>query len=146
MATATVSITFEATDEADADAKVEQWTLHEGCTVFVSVTSRGSQSTTDESGNLVPMPPPPPWLSALDPVSVIQNGGQVTLRTLGSDFSSSAVITFGGVQLPTAFVSSGELYTTIDASLGGHAPGTFDVLVRQDGTESMALPFTIKTQ
>ena len=68
MANAQVSISFEALDEDDARSKIEGWTLHEGCNVFVAVTSAAPPATTDANGNVVPVetpeletaPPPEP--------------------------------------------------------------------------------------
>jgi hypothetical protein len=104
------------------------------------------ETTVDPTTPEWPVPPEVPsefLLAALDPESVQQGVGQVTLRALGSGFTSVAKIVLDGVELPTAFRSSGELTTTVDASEGGHAAGTFDVLVRQDGQDSVARPFTI---
>jgi hypothetical protein len=83
-------------------------------------------------------------LFGLTPDDVTQGvGQQVELHLQGQGFTTTARIVFDEIELATAYVSDSELYCTIDASIGGHAPGTFDVLVRQDGQETEALSFTI---
>jgi len=141
MPMANVGITFECVDEADAQAKIATWTLHPGCQVFTSITAGSSDAITDEGGGVVERI----YLNELDPPSVVQGVGSVTLRCLGSGFTDTAKIVLDGTELPTAYRGSGELTTTIDASTGGHAPGTFDVLVRQEEQETGTLSFTIET-
>jgi hypothetical protein len=82
-------------------------------------------------------------LLRLEPDTVVQGIGQVQLHVHGAGYTTTARIVFGATELATAYVSATELYCTIDASSGGHAPGTFDVLVRQGGKDTKALPFTI---
>jgi hypothetical protein len=82
-------------------------------------------------------------VSSLDPGTVTQGIGDVQVHVRGQEFVPGARIVFDGIELATAFVSPAELYCTVDAKLGGHAPGTFGVLVRQEGQDSATLPFTI---
>lgn len=51
-----VSVTFEATDKADAETKIRAWSLHEGCNVFVSVREDLPQQQTDSAGKVQPVP------------------------------------------------------------------------------------------
>jgi hypothetical protein len=92
-----------------------------------------------------PEPEPGAELISLDPATVVQNGGDVQVTVHGSGFNNdTAVIVFDAVPVATAFVDVDELFFTVNASVGGHAVGTFDVLVRQDGVDTAALPFTIE--
>ena len=60
MATANVSVTFECSDQADAQKKLEKWKLHEGCKVIMQVTEMGVPREADDKGNIVPAPEPAP--------------------------------------------------------------------------------------
>jgi hypothetical protein len=84
----------------------------------------------------------PPALTELRPSEVTQSG-QVQVHAIGAYFTNTARLVLDGVELATAFVSSTELYCTIDASVGGHAPGSFPLLVRQNGIDTPPLTFTI---
>jgi hypothetical protein len=55
MATASVSITFEATSTADAEAKIAGWSLHEGCQVRIDIIEEVKSSTgvINSDGDLV---------------------------------------------------------------------------------------------
>ena len=66
---ASVNISFEAQDRAEAEAKLNAWKLHEGCNVFVSVQEVLSPQQTDAQGKIqpVPEPPPPPPLPEPEP-------------------------------------------------------------------------------
>jgi hypothetical protein len=65
MPLTSVSVTFEATDPADAEAKIATWTLHEGCNVSATMvaTVEPSPGETDAGGKVqamdVPGEPPP---------------------------------------------------------------------------------------
>ena len=142
MATASVGVTFECVDEADAQAKIATWTLHEGCQVYTSVTTGSTDATTDEGGAIVERI----TLTELNPATVEQGVGEVQVHCLGSGFKTGeAKIVLNDVELPTAFVNSGDVYTTVNAAVGGHPAGTFDMLVRQGTQETGVLPFTIAT-
>jgi hypothetical protein len=79
----------------------------------------------------------------LEPDEVTQGTGEVMLSLYGQGFTDAARIVFDGIELATLLVSATEVYCTIDAGTSGHAPGTFDVLVRQQGQDTDTLPFTI---
>lgn len=59
MIQANVSINFEATDRADAEAKIKSWQLHEGCTLFVNISETVPPQQTDAGGKVVEVPPLP---------------------------------------------------------------------------------------
>ena len=58
MAQASVSVMFECKDAADAQQQIDAWKLHEGCTVYATVTEPLAQAQTDAKGNVAPVPPP----------------------------------------------------------------------------------------
>jgi hypothetical protein len=60
MATATASVTFECEDATDAQKKIDAWKLHEGCTVYATVTEPLAQGQVDARGKVAPLPPPSP--------------------------------------------------------------------------------------
>lgn len=60
MPQVSVMVSFEADTQADADAKVAAWTLHEGCAVNGAMMVSMPPLITDEGGNVVPAPPPEP--------------------------------------------------------------------------------------
>ena len=85
-------------------------------------------------------------LSSLAPFEVDQtteNNGDVRIYALGTGYSDQAKAVFGGQELATAVESETTAYFTVNAAPNGHAPGTFDVVVRQGAAETAALPFTI---
>jgi len=152
--TYTVNFTLDAATLTAAEAAVSEWKATPGASL-VAILGPPVASTTDG----LPQDVPPSgdvgnalekaegvtvFLYRLEPESVTQGVGQVQLHLHGEGFDRlGSHIVFDGVELATAFVSDVELYCTIDAKVGGHAPGTFDVLVRQDGQQTKALPFTI---
>jgi len=61
MITATVTVVFEATDEADAERIVEGWSLHEGSNVTLNLNTT-RMAVADDTGHVeleLPAPPPP---------------------------------------------------------------------------------------
>lgn len=59
MATATVSVTFECKDAADAQKQIDAWKLHEGCAVYATVTEPLGQAQADAKGKVEPVPSAP---------------------------------------------------------------------------------------
>jgi hypothetical protein len=60
MATANVSVTFNAASAEEAAGLIARWTLHEGCRVSSSFTEATDPMVTDSEGSIVPMPEPEP--------------------------------------------------------------------------------------
>lgn len=85
----------------------------------------------------------PPTLTSLAPNTSYNNVASLALTANGTGFVSSSVIVWNGTAMPTTFVSSTQLTTTI--------PGTFLTVVgtdnvfvlNPDSTVSNTLPFTI---
>jgi hypothetical protein len=84
-------------------------------------------------------PPAEPTLTELDPTTALK-GSTDTLRVLGTNFMPTAVIVFNGTEVATNFVSDTELTYTLDPALGKN---TYNVLVRQDDTDTEPLPFVV---
>lgn len=148
-----VTFMLDAADHDAAEAAAKQWTVTPGA-VLHSIS--GTPPATETEG--LPQTVPPSgdvgdaldkaegvtlFLFRLEPDTVAEGAGQVQLRLHGEGFAMAARIVFAGTELATAFVSATELYCTIDAKVGGRPPGSYDVLVRQDGAQTKALPFTI---
>ena len=72
MAQVSVNVSFEVTDPGEAQALIDQWKLHEGCNVFVSISDSSPPMTTDEGGSVVPVPEP----ESLEPPSPPENLGE----------------------------------------------------------------------
>ncbi|HEY2472373.1 MAG TPA: hypothetical protein VGI45_31590 [Terracidiphilus sp.] len=85
----------------------------------------------------------PPTLTSLNPNTSYNNVPSVALAANGAGFASGSVIVWNGTAMPTTFVSSTQLTTTIpgtDLAL----VGTANVFVlNPDSTVSQTLPFTI---
>ena len=85
----------------------------------------------------------PPTLTSLNPNTSYNNVPSVALTANGSGFVNGSVIVWNGIAMPTTFVSSTQLTTTIpgtDLTL----VGTANVFVlNPDSTVSQTLPFTI---
>lgn len=89
--------------------------------------------------NLIPQPysvfeeRPDPGVTKVSPAIVRQGGQTVTLQIQGRKFSSSAIVRFDDMDLPTHFVSSTELSATLDAALLQRAPGSYALYVLNPG-------------
>lgn len=58
MASANVSVSFEAESAEEAQKLIEKWKLHEGCNVFVSVTEGAPPMQADAKGKPTVVPEP----------------------------------------------------------------------------------------
>jgi hypothetical protein len=149
-----VSFTLDAADLAAAEKIVGEWKVTAGAVLHAITGETYFPPATDG----LPQPVPPTgdvgdaleaaegvtlFLYRLEPESATQKPEAVQLHLHGAGFTTASQIVFGGVELATAHVSETELYCTIDVSTSGHAPGTFDVLVRDGAQQTKALPFTI---
>jgi hypothetical protein len=76
----------------------------------------------------------PPTLTTVSPTSGPDTGGTAVTLT-GSNFTSGATVTFGGVAATNATVSA----TQITANTPAHAPGTVKVLVTNPNGQSASL-------
>jgi hypothetical protein len=157
MADFAVQFGLEAADLAAAEKAVGEWKATPGAVLhaITEVVQASPMPPAAGTGGL-PQEVPPTGdvgdaletaegfaLYSLAPESVVHGVGEVQLHVHGLGYTTMAVIVFAGTELATAHVSDAELYCTIDAGASGHAPGTFDVLVRQDGKDTKTLPFTI---
>jgi CSLREA domain-containing protein len=90
---------------------------------------------------------PRPALISLAPASAQAGSPSFTLAVNGVNFVQGAVVRWNGADLPTTFVSGGELRASVDASLLG-AAGTATVSVRNPapggGDSVNTLPFLIR--
>ncbi len=83
-------------------------------------------------------------ITGLDPAAVTAGGGAVTLTISGSGFVSGAVVQFGGVPLPTNFVSGSRLTAGLDPALTAQ-PGTASIrVVNPDGGISNTLELPVR--
>ncbi len=87
----------------------------------------------------------PPTLTSLNPNSSYNNVSSVGLTANGAGFVSGSVIVWNGTAMPTTYVSSTQLTTTIPGSYLTLV-GTENVFVlNPDSTVSNTLPFKITT-
>jgi hypothetical protein len=74
--------------------------------------------TTYEGGPVAPEPPAPPTLTSLDPDSVVAGSADdITLRCIGTGFTTDSIIMFNGLPEPTTWVSETEVTTGVKPSL-----------------------------
>jgi Lamin Tail Domain/IPT/TIG domain len=74
---------------------------------------------------------PGPFVESLSPDSVLTGSPELRLSIRGASFRPAAIVLFNHAILPTQFVSSGELTTTVEATLLAE-PGTRAVAVQND--------------
>ncbi|HEY1576437.1 MAG TPA: hypothetical protein VGF82_05110 [Terracidiphilus sp.] len=85
----------------------------------------------------------PPTLTSLNPNTSFNNVPPLSLTANGTGFVSASIIVWNGIALPTTFVSSTQLTTTVPAA-DLTLVGTANVFVlNPDSTVSNTLPFTI---
>lgn len=100
------------------------------------VSIRGSWKNSylvyDTGGN----PGTPPTITSLVPATKPLPSCELIVR--GTGFSSTAVILFNGVAVPTAFVSETKLTATVSATTAGPYP----IKVRTAAGDSAAATFT----
>jgi hypothetical protein len=90
-----------------------------------------SVSVPTASGSAAVTVVPLPAISSVSPASF--PAGPFTLTVNGTGFTPGAVVSFGGVSLPTTFVSAGKLTATGTASAGTSIPV---IATMTDGTAS----------
>jgi len=76
-----------------------------------------------------PTPTPPLTASSLSPASVFARTADFSLQLAGDKFTSAVKIVMDGRELPTRFVNSQQLFTTVPASLITN-PGVRQVMAR----------------
>lgn len=85
-----------------------------------------------------------PTITSLAPSSATAGSSTFTLTVNGSNFASGATVQWNGTNLPTTFVSSTQLTTSVSASLIASA-GTASVTVSSGGQTSPSVSFTISS-
>lgn len=85
-----------------------------------------------------------PTIGSLSPSTAVHGGAQFTLTVNGAGYSPAAVVSFGGTNLTTTFVNSGQLTAIVTAALIA-AAGTPGVIVtnQPSGVPSASTTFTI---
>ena len=69
----------------------------------------------------------PPRVTGIDPASCTVGDPAFTMTVTGTDFPTAAVVTIGGVAMPTVFVSETELAAEVDPA--GSAAGGYPVTI-----------------
>jgi hypothetical protein len=90
----------------------------------------------------VPVAPPPPVVTALEPDTAALGSPSFTLHVLGTGFALDAVILWNGSEEPTTYVSDTELTTEVNMATAVVAI-TLPVAVTQGGVTSNAVDFTL---
>jgi len=78
-----------------------------------------------------PVPPPPLIASSLMPASVYAQTADFSLQIMGDKFTPALHITIDGRDLPTRFINTQQLFTTVPAALIT-SPGSRQVSVRSN--------------
>jgi hypothetical protein len=76
-----------------------------------------------------PTPTPPMAISSLSPATVYARTTDFSLELTGDKFTPAVRVTFDGRELPTRFISSKQLFTTVPAALIAN-PGVRQVMAR----------------
>jgi len=109
-------------------------------TATITATYNGiSQScllTVEPSGPLPPVNPLPFLSTPLVPISVVPGGVGFSLTVDGTQFVPGAQILWNGTALPTNFISSGQLQTTVPAPTV-QANGSAIIAVQNPGTANL---------
>ncbi len=107
-------------------------------TVNISVVTAGGASSS------VPFTvnPAPPVITSLSPASLRVNSGTITLTVYGTHFDSTAVVSWGGTPLVTAYLQGAIVTAVVPASLMA-TTGPVSVTVTTDGGTSAPLTFTV---
>jgi len=81
-----------------------------------------------------PTPPPPLTVSSLSPASVYARTGDFSLQVMGDKFTPAVRIIVDGRAMPTRFINSQQVATTVTADLIAN-PGNRQIIVKNaDGT------------
>ncbi len=83
-----------------------------------------------------------PAISYIEPTSAPVGAPSVLLTVYGKNFVSGATITWNGTAMPTTYVASGKLYTTVPGKYL-LAPATVKIAVAVRLGSTPAVPFTI---
>ncbi|RAK69867.1 IPT/TIG domain-containing protein [Hymenobacter edaphi] len=106
----------------------------------VTASSPGATSRSAAvSGNVTA---PAPTLSSLSPGSATAGAGAFILTLTGSNFTSSASVSFNGSSPPTTYLSDSQLTAAVPASAVATA-GTFPVTVTTTGGTTSASGFVV---
>ncbi|HLR05001.1 MAG TPA: IPT/TIG domain-containing protein, partial [Pyrinomonadaceae bacterium] len=76
-----------------------------------------------------PTPTPPVMISSLSPSTVYARTADFSLEITGDKFTPAARVTVDGRELPTRFINSQQLFTTVPAALIA-SPGARQVMAR----------------
>lgn len=83
-------------------------------------------------------------IASLDPAAALAGGASLTLAVSGSGFAAGSVVQWGGVPLPTRFVSSARLTASVSAALIAE-PGSASIrVVNPDGSISNAVELPVR--
>jgi hypothetical protein len=95
-----------------------------------------------ERGDAIDPAAPAPSITALVPASAPIGAPNFTLHVQGTGFAATSVIVFNGFDEPTTFVSATEVTTGVNMDVWTAPSLPLPVLVRTNGQESNAVPFT----
>ena len=140
---AAAAVTTQAVDTTSDDASIYQPIVYTGATPAYSEANRNifayyiPPPPTPKPVIVqtpTPTPTPPLTASAISPASVYARTADFSLQLSGDKFTSAVKIVIDGRDLPTRFVNSQQLATTVPASLIA-TPGVRQVIARSaDGT------------
>ncbi|HEY3743112.1 MAG TPA: IPT/TIG domain-containing protein, partial [Bryobacteraceae bacterium] len=85
----------------------------------------------------------PPQLTSISPSAVAAGSPGFTITAFGSGFQSGAVISFGGVSIPTSFVSTGQLNGVVSANLVAETGSIPVSVMNPDGSTTNALSLVV---
>jgi hemin uptake protein HemP len=89
-----------------------------------------------------PTPVPPMAISSLNPSTVYARTADFSLEVTGDKFAPAVRVTVDGRELPTRFISSQQLFTTVPAALIAN-PGARQVMARTSDGKLYSNPATL---
>ena len=108
---------------------------HSSGPVNVVVTNPNGESSTKTNGFTYVAPVPPPVVNSVTPNSGTTAGG-TSVTISGNQFSANASVDIAGLAATSVVVVNS---TTITANTPAHAPGTFDLVVRNSDGQTATL-------
>ena len=133
--------TTAADFEVDGDSQILAWAPAGGAgLVDVTVIASGGASAASiaDQFTYIPVKPPKPAVLSITPnFGAVAGGGFVTL--LGSGFTNTTAVTFGGVAAQFDVVSDGQIVAASPPAPGGTAQAV-DVIVTTPIGNSTAVP------
>jgi len=105
-------------------------------------TPPGTTSINEPDTAAPEVPAEPPLITALSPESALLGSADAVVSVTGSGFIATSVVVFDAVDAETDYISDTELSFLAPISALASA-GAVDVIVSNDGIDSVPFPFDV---